>query len=361
MRFQSLEAFRGIAALFVILYHSFFTASSFSLFRLNSYLFVDFFFILSGFIISYAYLDRLKNRQVTAKTFFLKRIARLYPLHIFMLFIWLGYILLKHLAFTYHIGGKDPFDTHTFSSFIEHLFLVQAWGTSNIMSWNVPSWSVSVEMMAYLLFLCSALFLNRVSDFSKLLLALGFIIGFKILLLSDAAALLHLSFLLNGLSTFFMGVMIYLIYRQKTIFISSMPIATLIEFSLLFSIFLFLNSTIENVTYIQLLFSLTIFFFAIQEEGLISKLLKQKLFQILGLLSYSVYMIHALIVEITGHIFEYVLKFPTHFEGAHKILVTEYAPLINIAMIIIVLFFSYLTYHYLEQPLREKLNRKLAN
>ncbi len=361
MRFQSLEAFRGIAAVFVVFYHSFFTASSFSHFRLNAYLFVDFFFILSGFIISYAYLDRFKNNKVTPKVFLLKRIARLYPLHLFMLFIWLGYILVKHLAFTYHVGGKDPFETHTVVSFIEHLFLVQTWGTSHIMAWNVPSWSVSVEMMAYLLFIVTALFINRFSDLSKLFFLLLLVISLKLLLLNDTTTLHHFKFLINGLSTFFMGIMVYLIYRQKTDYTLSTLRATLIEVSLLATLFFVLNSPVQTVNYIQILFALTIFFFAIQEQGLVSRVLKHPLLQTLGLLSYSIYMIHALIVEITGHVFEYVLKFPTGSQDGHKILVTAYAPLINLSMLMVVIALAYATYHYLEQPLREKLNAKFSH
>ncbi len=152
MRFQSLEAFRGIAAISIIYYHSMFTSGTFSYFRLNSHLFVDFFFILSGFIISYAYMQKLTDKQVSAKTFFIKRIFRLYPMHLFMLAIWVIYIFVKHWAFTKHIGGQDPFISNNFTSFIQHLFLVQTFGTGNIMAWNVPSWSVSVEIFAYIIF-----------------------------------------------------------------------------------------------------------------------------------------------------------------------------------------------------------------
>lgn len=217
MRFQSLEAFRGLAAIFIILYHSLFTTSTLSAFRINSYLFVDFFFILSGFIISYAYLDKLEKNGIQAKNFLLKRVFRLYPLHLFMLFIWLIYIVLKHEAFLRHIGGQDPFIAHTLTSFMEHLLLVQTWGTGNIMSWNVPSWSISVEILAYILFLIFTFSFHDISNRIKVLFLILFIALCKSLLYFYPENLKDFSFLLNGLSAFFLGLILYIFYSKKRI------------------------------------------------------------------------------------------------------------------------------------------------
>ena len=213
MRFKSLEAFRGLAAVMIILFHSMFTSGSFFYFRLNSHLFVDFFFILSGFIISYAYMDKLSKKEVSAKDFFLKRLFRLYPMHLFMLSVWVIYIFEKHWAFEQHIGGKDPFITNNLTSFFEHIFLVQTWGTGNIMAWNVPSWSVSVELFAYLLFYFYVITLSKASTPIKALLTLTGILLLKYLLFTYLAALTDFAFLLNGISAFLMGIIVYFLYE----------------------------------------------------------------------------------------------------------------------------------------------------
>ncbi len=364
MKFKSLEAFRGLAALFVILFHSLFTTSTLSYFRINSQIFVDFFFILSGFIISYAYLSRVSKRQVLAKEFFLKRVFRLYPLHLFMLSIWLVYILLKHLAFTYQIGGKDPFETHSVLSFFQHLFLVQSWGTGNIMSWNVPSWSVSVEMMAYTLFFIFVIVVSKISNIGKLLLSLLFVLLFKFLLYSSSLHLDDFAFLLNGLSAFFMGIIVYLLYTYKLTTSISVLFANIIEVTLLTSIFLILNSGTSStlmINGIQVIFAITIYIFAVQEKGIVSKILQHKIFQYLGLLSYSIYMIHAIVVEMTGHIFEYILKVPATHDDFRKTLILDYADIINFSMIVVIIILAHFTYRYIEQSTREKLNSKLKN
>lgn len=357
MKFQSLEAFRGIAAVLVILYHSMFTNNTFSYFRLNSHLFVDFFFILSGFIISYAYMQKLTHKEVTAKTFFLKRFFRLYPMHIFMLSLWVIYIFAKHWAYAQHIGGKDPFETHTLTSFVEHLFLIQTFGTGNIMTWNVPSWSVSVEFFAYGLFFLYASLFKRLSALAKSTVAVFLIAFFQILLHFYPEQSHNFSFLLNGLSAFLMGIILFFLYQRTSPFTLTLWLSTLIETILLLVIFFTLNQPITatfGVFGIQLLFALTIYFFAVQEKGIVSKLLHYKAFQYLGLLSYSIYLIHAIIVEIAGHVFEYILKVPTTFQDGHKILVLSYASIINISLIFIVIVLAHFTYKYIEQATRHK-------
>ncbi|HSU19545.1 MAG TPA: acyltransferase family protein, partial [Acidobacteriaceae bacterium] len=76
-KFETLDALRGIAALAVVEYHA--TALSAHAFR-HGYLAVDFFFVLSGFVLSYAYGDRLAEGWSTA-SFMKARFIRLWPLN----------------------------------------------------------------------------------------------------------------------------------------------------------------------------------------------------------------------------------------------------------------------------------------
>lgn len=83
--FIILDALRGVAALIVIWYHCFegFATSIADQGCNHGYLAVDFFFILSGFVIGYAYDDRLRNGALTTKGFFKRRLIRLHPMVIF--------------------------------------------------------------------------------------------------------------------------------------------------------------------------------------------------------------------------------------------------------------------------------------
>src|SRR5574344_306719 len=78
--YEILDGLRGVAALHVVFYHIFeaFATSPIDQHFNHGYLGVDFFFILSGFVIGYAYDDRWK--RMTLKTYFRRRLIRLHPM-----------------------------------------------------------------------------------------------------------------------------------------------------------------------------------------------------------------------------------------------------------------------------------------
>lgn len=80
--FQSLDGLRGVVALIVLAYHLFesFATSQVDQVVNHGYLAVDFFFLLSGFVIGYAYDDRLKSKRMSRKDFFKRRLIRLHPM-----------------------------------------------------------------------------------------------------------------------------------------------------------------------------------------------------------------------------------------------------------------------------------------
>ncbi|MBT3340774.1 MAG: acyltransferase [Planctomycetes bacterium] len=167
MRFPTLTAFRGVAALVVIVYHArnFFGApleewaKSVDAWFGQAFIAVDFFFVLSGFVISHAYLKRFNNagknesRAHLTKEFILFRFARMWPVHIFFLLIWLADQTAQHYWNPFAVP-REAFKGEAYSiySFVTNIFMVHAWGLHNSTSWNFPSWSVSSEWLAYLLF-----------------------------------------------------------------------------------------------------------------------------------------------------------------------------------------------------------------
>lgn len=154
-------ALRGVAAFLVVAYHLQFAdfhrlaIETETPFFARCYLLVDLFFILSGFIISYTRetgsMRVMKGREVY--DFYVARIARVYPLHLFCLFISVVLTLLFGLVHGARHAGKLnlAIDSAGEWSFVAELFLVQSWipGTPR---WNIPSWSISAEMFSYLLF-----------------------------------------------------------------------------------------------------------------------------------------------------------------------------------------------------------------
>ena len=101
----ALDAWRGIAALIVALFHFATPAAiSQSTFLRNSWLFVDFFFVLSGFVIAANYRGRLAQ-GFGIERFMLLRLGRLYPLHILMLAAFIATELLLYLASGAQLGS----------------------------------------------------------------------------------------------------------------------------------------------------------------------------------------------------------------------------------------------------------------
>jgi peptidoglycan/LPS O-acetylase OafA/YrhL len=115
----------------------------------RGYLGVDFFFVLSGFIITHVYLGSLASANLRAVQIFLwHRFIRLYPVHVTVL---AGLAAVVSLASAAGFGFNNPQEWQ-WGDLIWQLTLLQAWGVSTTPRWNVPSWSISAEWFAYLLF-----------------------------------------------------------------------------------------------------------------------------------------------------------------------------------------------------------------
>ncbi|MBF89715.1 MAG: hypothetical protein CMG75_08735 [Candidatus Marinimicrobia bacterium] len=153
--FRLLTAARGIAAFWVVLYHvrdrlALHIPSYFSDVIGLGYMAVDFFFVLSGFVISLSYSSKFVN-EIKIKNyveFAIKRILRIYPLHLILLLLYLI------IPFIYFIFGK-PFsfeNRFAIDGYLYSLFLINNWGFTDTLPWNVPSWSISAELFAYLCF-----------------------------------------------------------------------------------------------------------------------------------------------------------------------------------------------------------------
>ena len=167
--YDLLDGLRGVAALMVIWYHvfeGFAFASNSAIETLNhGYLAVDFFFILSGFVIGYAYDDRW-GKSLTMKDFFKRRLIRLHPMVI------MGAVL---GAITFCIQGSVQWDgTHVAISMIMlsllcTIFFIPAMpgvgyevrGNGEMFPLNGSCWSLFFEYIGNILY---ALFIRRLSN-----------------------------------------------------------------------------------------------------------------------------------------------------------------------------------------------------
>ena len=156
--YELLDGLRGVAALVVIWYHIFeaFATSPVDQHVNHGYLAVDFFFILSGFVIGYAYDDRWKT-SLTTKSFFKRRLIRLHPM------VVMGVVL---GVAAYCIQGCVRWDgTHMATSMIMlamllNLFLLPVMpgagadvrGNNEMFPLNGPNWSLFFEYIGNILY-----------------------------------------------------------------------------------------------------------------------------------------------------------------------------------------------------------------
>jgi peptidoglycan/LPS O-acetylase OafA/YrhL len=105
---------------------------------------VPLFFILSGYVLALRYLSRFAApASKDVLRFWSLRLGRVYPVHVFTLLISLGMVA-RH--------GWPTDEGHTLRTFAANLFMIHAWTSTLVQSWNYPSWSISSEWFAYLLF-----------------------------------------------------------------------------------------------------------------------------------------------------------------------------------------------------------------
>jgi peptidoglycan/LPS O-acetylase OafA/YrhL len=129
---------------------------------------VDLFFILSGFVLTWNYLDRMGPSWSTRATvhFLWLRLSRVWPV----------YLVTMHLAalwiiVTLHVGDVPSPDAEklTAISYLRQLLMIQLWfepffdGTS----WDGPAWSISAEWLAYLLFGVLIMMIFRIARVSR--------------------------------------------------------------------------------------------------------------------------------------------------------------------------------------------------
>lgn len=186
-----LDGLRGVAALMVVIYHIFegyaFAGGGIIESLNHGYLAVDFFFILSGFVVGYAYDDRL-GKSMKTKDFLKRRLIRLHPMVI------MGAVL---GAATFCIQGSTQWDGTEISISLVMLSMLCAMlfipaipggyeirGNGEMFPLNGPSWSLFFEYIGNILY---ALFVRRLSTKPLIALVVSLGIGYTAFAVFDAS------------------------------------------------------------------------------------------------------------------------------------------------------------------------------
>ena len=290
-RFDALDSWRGIAACLVAACHLRPSVNSHltdATLISNSYLFVDFFFVLSGFVIAANYEKRLAE-GFSVWRFALLRLGRLYPLHLSVL---VAVILLRLAHSASGRGTVSAFEPPFWSAdtIVANLLLVHSLHLFDFLTWNGPSWSISTEFYTYLLFA----------------LAVGLAKRHIVLLLLPVvlASALALWVLVGNMYTYFdwglircilgfsVGVLTW--HAHRAAWLRSGTALELMTIGLIV-VFVWHAGTTKLSLAAPVVFALAVLVFAV-EAGAVSRLLRAPAWLWLGAHSYSIYMVHLLVV-----------------------------------------------------------------
>ena len=190
--YELLDGLRGVAALLVVCYHIFegyaFAGGTMIESINHGYLAVDFFFMLSGFVIAYAYDERW-NRTLTLKSFFKRRLIRLHPMVV--MGTVLGFITYLIQGSVQWSGEHIAFSKVMLSLLCSMLFIpaypgagYEVRGNGEMFPLNGPGWSLFFEYIGNILY---ALFIRRLSNkgLGVLVLLLG--VAWSTFALTDAS------------------------------------------------------------------------------------------------------------------------------------------------------------------------------
>lgn len=351
IRFTALDALRGISAIIVVIfhYHHFYLrnhldrtnvpseslfpyASLFKSIFEHGHSVVQLFWVISGFVFYHVY----KGKSVSTKSFVVNRFARLYPLH----FATLLLVALLQFSSMHCLGHWQIYGNNDALHFLLQLVMSSNWvGFSHGLSFNGPIWSVSLEIFVYgMFFVC----LRLISGFGLLTSSVITLISLVTFLYLPSNGYIKASTFLCAVY-FFSGGLLYVVLtktRKNPLYTAQL-------------ILIFLAALV-----ISLLFArgeIAVYLFSISLAGLASMLdifkpLKSKLFQFLGDISYSLYLVH---VPIQMCI---LLAVDLLFGGGRAI--AESYVLLP-AFLVISVGVAFLTYYYFEKPLNNILRQKL--
>ncbi|MEH2213789.1 acyltransferase family protein [Nostoc sp.] len=365
---KSLTSLRGIAALVVVIHHfSYYglpkigsTLSAYTNFFTNGYLWVDFFFILSGFIMTHVYAETfcLKVNLKNYRSYLFSRFARIYPLHIFIISLFVGLEVVKLLflnasAFT----GK-----FNLTALVSNIFLLQAfdikcpplfWCNTY---WNEPAWSISVEFFIYCIFpiLLVVLLKNKFKTdliiYSSTLFCILLLITFT---RGNLDTIIGIPSIARCGLECILGIITYKIYHRgnyKKYF--NLSFLAIIAITWIILIMHYYWHHFRNIHDWLILpaFSLLILSVSINKKSLISKFLNSQLMLYIGTISYSTYMVHWVVQELLKSFWLY--KFHDVFGKEF----TGYQSLTSLGVfLMIVLLAASLTYKFVEIPARNYL------
>lgn len=309
MRFSVLDSLRGVCALIVVLSHIEFLALIHSghLHGIgileHSFLFVDFFFVLSGFVLAHGYFSKIQD-QKDVFLFMVRRFGRVYPLHILILAAFIcNELFAAYVHSPISPAGAPPFSSdHTPKGILTNILLIQALNIHHGTTWNIPSWSISVEFYTYIVFAFYCVIMRNHKS-AAIGVSICIAIASAMIIFFYSKTYMGATYdyaIFRCLYGFFCGVLAKFVYEQYVRSVRcSRWVSTTLELAVTAGVAVFVSYIWfePRSLFAPWLFSIAVLIFA-QENGAVSHILATSPFQFLGKRSYAIYISHAFVLTV---------------------------------------------------------------
>lgn len=343
-RIQYLDGIRGLLASVVAISHIYGSITGYSPGRPmeGASLAVDFFFILSGYVLTYI----LTGKNISPLRYISKRLFRLWPLYFLS-------IVLTLLAIIYNLnhGGYVPhwWNTTTSTDIILNFLMLNSVGLfRHLPVINEPSWSIAVEFWISGFLLYSIIFFRArktalvISSCSYLLLFLNSInSGYW----HSVLTFIFSETMMRGIAGITWGFVLFSL--KPSIKIKNNAYLLFFQTVFIVAISYYLYKPNFSFTYPLVLF-VSFLLLSINDEGLYGKLFSCHYLRWLGEISYSIYLIHTPVIIV---MFSPLYKYCTYLGFSRKMIV--------LVCFTVILVCSNLVYKYFETPTRKWLYSKL--
>jgi peptidoglycan/LPS O-acetylase OafA/YrhL len=361
-RLRALTSLRFFAAFHVVIFHFqamqiFFGPAWFQKLSSIGYVGVTFFFVLSGFILVYTYA----GRPVILRDFWRARFARIYPAYAFSLLVTAPFFFFAVL--TMNIPFFAWAKPHLKLASVLVLSLLQAWVPPAALTWNAVAWSLSVEAFFYVLFPFLLLFLIRRAPPQLFLIAVASWLSslalscFYVFLNPDHLSVVNADVLgaswLNALKfnplarlpEFLLGMACgFLFLRSRKESKLALPLVLFGIAALAFVAYFsgVIPYAILHTALLAPAFAAIVYGFALRPKW--GTILENRLLVLCGDASYSLYLLHSMIIGMYFHSTTGQLRNQT--------------PVGVLVFVLLAVTISALVYRFIEEPARNKLNPK---
>ena len=335
-----IDSLRAISVLGVIIYHSkiyFFG----ELFFQGGYFGVDIFFVISGYLITSIIYEDLRKNQFSLKKFYIKRCRRIFPALIFTILISLLLSWYSVMPVSFIEYAKSIIYSLIFVSNYYFYFSGLEYGAvSGLLKPLLHTWSLAIEEQFYIIF--PLIFIFGFRKFRKnLILYLGillFVSFITAIYYSNFDPKFNFYFIGSRAWELLIGSLLFLLSYKSNLQIKTTysNLSTFFGLLLIFISFQFNYDTnpTPNLNTVLPLLGASIIIFTFKKEGFLNLLFVNKFVLKIGLISYSLYLLHYPIFA---------------FVRANRI---AHSNIDYFVVALIIFFLSYISYRFIEKPFR---------